>query len=364
MGRDRRSRSRRARNEVSIHAPAWGATRRRIPPLRLRQFQFTRPHGARHPGRWPEPAPPCFNSRARMGRDVHGWSPAGVYRVSIHAPAWGATGRPPQGWTGPAVSIHAPAWGATGGGVTKNTKARSFNSRARMGRDQPSPRGTSATMVSIHAPAWGATTAAAQSAALPQFQFTRPHGARPLAVAGIDMAFWFQFTRPHGARPHLDQVHLFRDRFNSRARMGRDVGQLHGPHRAGVSIHAPAWGATRPMAKAKYALQSFNSRARMGRDSNSLVLLFNAQFQFTRPHGARHDFRRRKPSLLAGFNSRARMGRDFPSMLAGLSSLCFNSRARMGRDGSRNGHCAIMLVSIHAPAWGATIHREEALQDA
>ena len=55
--------------------------------------------------------------------------------VSIHAPAWGATGvsrGTSMSWE---VSIHAPAWGAT--------------RRCRQ-------RGVTAS-VSIHAPAWGAT---------------------------------------------------------------------------------------------------------------------------------------------------------------------------------------------------------------
>ena len=50
-----------------------------------------------------------FNPRARMGRDFAGLEAAA--RVSIHAPAWGATRRLDQRFD--KVSIHAPAWGAT-----------------------------------------------------------------------------------------------------------------------------------------------------------------------------------------------------------------------------------------------------------
>ena len=80
---------------VSIHAPAWGATR-------LAQI-------------------------AAM-RTV----------VSIHAPAWGATcnNRPP-GRRRKVVSIHAPAWGATGSKKALAGVDRGFNPRARMGRDCP-----------------------------------------------------------------------------------------------------------------------------------------------------------------------------------------------------------------------------------
>ena len=77
----------------------------------------------------------CFNPRTRMGCDteiscicVRSW-------VSIHAPAWGATKWQTQGNLASVVSIHAPAWGATSDNVVR------FG-----GID-----------VSIHAPAWGAT---------------------------------------------------------------------------------------------------------------------------------------------------------------------------------------------------------------
>ena len=80
------------RLEVSIHAPAWGATwwlaqgerekcfnsRARVgrdsrPSRRGRGaygFQFTRPRGARHLGLPEHPPVHRFNSRARVGRDA------------------------------------------------------------------------------------------------------------------------------------------------------------------------------------------------------------------------------------------------------------------------------------------------------
>ena len=75
--------------------------------------------------------------------------------------------------------------------------------------------------------------------------------------------------------------------FNSRARKGRDGGGRGVEAREGVSIHAPARGATR-------------------QQSRSLLL---RQFQFTRPQGARRSFGRRYLRC-PRFNSRARKGRD------------------------------------------------------
>ena len=75
---------------VSIHAPAWGATKH--------------PDGVKSGA--------CFNPRARVGRDFRGRSLMRVVEVSIHAPAWGAT--------------------TSSAGKTGNL---SFNPRARVGRD-------------------------------------------------------------------------------------------------------------------------------------------------------------------------------------------------------------------------------------
>ena len=72
----------------------------------------------------------------------------------------------------------------------------------------------------------------------------------------------------------------------------------------------------------------------MGRDSADHAPCGVTPFQFTRPHGARLQARR-----------------------CGHGERCFNSRARMGRDPSRKLSFTTLQVSIHAPAWGATMCR-------
>ena len=98
-------------------------------------FQSTRPRGARHAG---------ADARAGGGR------------VSIHAPAWGATGGHADTLRQGQVSIHAPAWGATA----------------------VQPRHLQVADVSIHAPAWGATMVDSRQDVPVSFQSTRPRGAR------------------------------------------------------------------------------------------------------------------------------------------------------------------------------------------
>ena len=147
------------------------------------------------------------------------------------------------------ISIHAPAWGTTSSAAAAGPIRSCFNPRAHVGRDTFTLFRINEIMsVSIHAPAWGATLWAKQMALF---------------------NFWFQSTRPRGARRADDDPgarHAVC--FNPRARVGRDVVLVVLPAQAGVfqstrprgarprsgqfvvvashvSIHAPAWGATR-----------------------------------------------------------------------------------------------------------------------
>ena len=189
---------------ISIHAPAWGATHHR-PPGHLRQMNF--------------------NPRSRMGSDHI----TDLHRC-IHS----------------CISIHAPAWGAT----KINRILEIFVS------------------ISIHAPAWGATAAASLIVSLhPIFQSTLPHGERlpfvlccfpnryyfnPRSRMGSDfyssshvpVTLLFQSTLPHGERQRNRNRRLDHFHFNPRSRMGSDL-QVSIRYCAwDISIHAPAWGAT------------------------------------------------------------------------------------------------------------------------
>ena len=77
---------------VSIHAPAWGATTQTTIDRLPNKFQSTRPRGARPAHARYLSIDLRFNPRARVGRDRdRSGKAAASYRVSIHAPAWGAT---------------------------------------------------------------------------------------------------------------------------------------------------------------------------------------------------------------------------------------------------------------------------------
>ena len=234
-------------------------------------FQSTHPRGVRPSGARLAPSwRRGFNPRTRVGCDkLTNDQVAQFRRVSIHAPAWGAThclhcfviavkfqSTHPRGVRRggfqhePAlspVSIHAPAWGAT----------------------QPVRQPLHPIRVSIHAPAWGATSTASRcSSSTPGFNPRTRVGCDSLTARKSCATCAFQSTHPRGVRPTCTQRGLHGPRcFNPRTRVGCDTVILttvpsavvfQSTHPRGVrpdvfhircaqcrvSIHAPAWGAT------------------------------------------------------------------------------------------------------------------------
>ena len=147
------------------------------------------------------------------------------------------------------ISIHAPAWGATLGRPHDKGRTEYFNPRSRVGSDKNSPVATPSSSnfnprsrvgsdtkkhcfvrlldISIHAPAWGATALAQASSARLPFQSTLPRGERHYAQMSI--------------QGYVD-----------------------------ISIHAPAWGATRTHARRRARNNDFNPRSRVGSDVTAL----------------------------------------------------------------------------------------------
>ena len=79
-------------------------------------------------------------------------------KISIHAPAKGATKTTLQQLHAVRISIHAPAKGATASDIHCCNSASDFNSRSREGSDsQPFAKYAMSAVISIHAPAKGAT---------------------------------------------------------------------------------------------------------------------------------------------------------------------------------------------------------------
>ena len=323
---------------VSIHAPAWGATADSVcATASPNEFQSTRPRGARRAieqcsGKWNI----RFNPRARVGRDSITTLFIVQSKVSIHAPAWGAT-----------LQRHCPVlW------------YERFNPRARVGRDVEVGESTAARiLVSIHAPAWGATLMRLRRLSMHcSFQSTRPRGARPGSTVHTRTPSEFQSTRPRGARPAYDSASAASViRFQStRPRGARPVRpspvqpptlvsihapawgatvivsiavyaidvSIHAPawgatiempptrHNVAVSIHAPAWGATVMNASVSHSFAVSIHAPAWGATASRHDLLEGNMFQSTRPRGARRGYDEHELHNHASFNPRARVGRD------------------------------------------------------
>ena len=170
------------------------------------------------------------------------------------------------------------------------------------------------------------------------------------------------------------------DCFNPRSREGSDGRRSDcSAGSAGVSIHAPAKGATYSRRRKPQNLYlCFNPRSREGSDMTyNNTTLFNARFnprsregsdcavvpcglcQLVSIHapakGATLAYLQ-SLSLCFRFNPRSREGSDFSSaFLIFLVILCFNPRSREGSDEFHRDLFSALLVSIHAPAKGATV---------
>ena len=148
-------------------------------------------------------------------------------------------------------------------------------------------------VVSIHAPAWGATWITRRICLDTLFQSTHPRGVRRRVIWAWSDVRGFQSTHPRGVR-HRDKA--------------RQINLTY------VSIHAPAWGATGQTHKDRSGMTGFNPRTRVGCDARRAVSI----------------------NISSGFNPRTRVGCDHVAAVR-----------RAWTD----------PVSIHAPAWGATLSK-------
>ena len=143
------------------------------------------------------------------------------------------------------VSIRAPAWGATLGSTSSHTQLW-FQSAPPRGGRQELQIAACFSKVSIRAPAWGATGQFFISARIRSFN-PRPR----VGGDGEGRNFrhdrgWFQSAPPRGGRPSFIVPSIYYLLFQSAPpRGGRQFQYLPYQDNRFVSIRAPAWGATR-----------------------------------------------------------------------------------------------------------------------
>ena len=143
--------------------------------------------------------------------------------------------------------------------------------------------------------------------------------------------------------------------FNPRSREGSDVySDALDAEQTGISIHAPAKGATFTVMRSMPNRREFQStlprRERQTHPADyRLVRNFNPR---SREGSDGHPSRRlRYPPY---FNPRSREGSDYEREVVAKSNSYFNPRSREGSDPEPQHTAAEIHISIHAPAKGAT----------
>ena len=188
--------------EISIHAPAWGATRspRFFPPTQVYFNSRPRVGGDADEGSGRRKRA-YFNSRPRVGGDgVDQELLMLTAHISIHAPAWGAT----CAWRRfLAMSLRfqfTPPRGGRRRFQTPLHSTKNFNSRPRVGGDAAAFGGWGAGMTfQFTPPRGGATMHAIDDVILGAFQFTPPRGGGDIVGGkGAGDFYQFQFTPPRG----------------------------------------------------------------------------------------------------------------------------------------------------------------------
>ena len=232
-------------------------------------------------------------------------------------------------------------------------------------------------LISIHAPAWGATATRLTAQARFLFQSTRPRGARR-AMHLMMRALRHFNPRARVGRDLLAQLDKEAEAyFNPRARVGRD--SLLTCERSSIANFNPRARVGRDARSVPPAAASanFNPRARVGRDRQHSNRRRRTRYFNPRARVGRDQYPPTSVHAYDYFNPRARVGRDDRTYRCCLDGKYFNPRARVGRDFKRgrsrrrpsfqstrprgarqdapqSSHDRD-AISIHAPAWGATV---------
>ena len=231
------------------------------------------------------------------------------------------------------VSIHAPARGAT----------------------HQIPTSLHGVVVSIHAPARGATSTNRHDRRHATFQSTHPHGVRLHPIIGFFNPRFVSIHAPARGATRKTQYRLQAEKVSIHAPARGATNQsgviivppfvsIHAPARGAtfsvsrtritvfVSIHAPARGATQSPTGGYQGVEGFNPRTRTGCDVANLG----------------------GSSLFEGFNPRTRTGCDWRCRPCRMDCIVSIHAPARGATNQLAQEVRFQGVSIHAPARGAT----------
>ena len=300
-------------------------------------FHSTHPTGVRRPSTRRASPTRHFNPRTPVGCDVPVLVLACIGdRISIHAPQWGATSAYHQSPAGALFQSTHPSGVRPPSGDCGRSATADFNPRTPVGCDSYRHH---------------------HNKRFHPFQSTHPSGVRPYALRLRFVSRDFNPRTPVGCDGYSVSVPIELRNFNPRTPVGCDrpafvtmrrtlIFQSTHPcgvrrhhvgrrRRAGpISIHAPQWGATVDIDVLLLDHLISIHAPQWGATEAAEAFLFMPEiFQSTHPSGVRLD----------------------SNIAQKFASLSFQSThpsgVRLNYPGSANGN---VVISIHAPQWGAT----------
>ena len=191
-----------------------------------------------------------------------------------------------------------------------------------------------------------------------EFQSTHPRGVRLAALLGLSIRVTVSIHAPAwGATTSIWQARNSRPVSIHAPAWGATCRHVRQRACLRVSIHAPAWGATPAQPAAGTTAGRFQSTHPRGvRLALIMGLASINKFQSTHPRGVRQQHGdAARDGFVVSIHAPA-WGATASRIHRSARACCFNPRTRVGCDLlPAPGHVAHAAVSIHAPAWGATV---------
>ncbi len=185
---------------VSIRAPARGATWQKTLTTTRKPFRSAPPHGGRPPQRSRYQGDTSFDPRPRTGGDSPARRLCAGWKVSIRAPARGATRLPCSVFAG-LLFRSAPPHGGRLAEKVSGMVLKCFDPRPRTGGDSGGTGGLATSGGFDPRPRTGGDVDAEVARIVQQlFRSAPPHGGRPGGGLPSSMDCQFRSAPPHGGR--------------------------------------------------------------------------------------------------------------------------------------------------------------------
>ena len=187
-----------------------------------------------------------------------------------------------------------------------------------------------------------------------EFQSTLPRRERRSPNPSKNLRYLFQSTLPRRERRLLEDFSFAWYNFNPRSREGSDlITNIQSPGNI-ISIHAPAKGATQSIRQWKANIPISIHAPAKGATASGAFVTTDWEFQSTLPRRER-PYAKTTGAVQGDFNPRSREGSDkYFILLIHIFVISIHAPAKGATKKQVAIYGAIKKISIHAPAKGAT----------